>query len=150
MPSLSASSGEPPPVESWKLCQTLKGHSADVSDLAWSPLGDHLATTSVDNTAQVWAVGSEGMVGSSLLAPWQMAAQLRGHTGYVKGVTWDPVGKFLATQSDDKSVIVRPGRARAPPVCSLAGELPSGAVGAPCSALESTSAWAPGRSWVSK
>ncbi|KAG8697412.1 HIR complex subunit, partial [Ceratobasidium sp. 394] len=28
------------------------------------------------------------------------------HQGFVKGVTWDPVGQFLATQSDDKSVKV--------------------------------------------
>lgn len=27
-----------------------------------------------------------------------------GHKGIVKGVSWDPIGKFLATQSADKSV----------------------------------------------
>lgn len=26
------------------------------------------------------------------------------HHGFVKGVCWDPVGEFLATQSDDRSV----------------------------------------------
>jgi protein HIRA/HIR1 len=26
------------------------------------------------------------------------------HQGFVKGVTWDPVGQFLATQSDDRTV----------------------------------------------
>ena len=26
------------------------------------------------------------------------------HQGFVKGVCWDPVGEFLATQSDDRSV----------------------------------------------
>ena len=31
---------------------------------------------------------------------------LRGHTGMVKGVTWDPVGKYLASQSDDRTVRV--------------------------------------------
>ncbi|CAB0007403.1 unnamed protein product, partial [Nesidiocoris tenuis] len=29
---------------------------------------------------------------------------LRGHTGLVKGVSWDPVGKYLGSQSDDKTV----------------------------------------------
>ena len=29
---------------------------------------------------------------------------MKGHSGLVKGVTWDPVGKFLASQSDDKSM----------------------------------------------
>lgn len=31
-------------------------------------------------------------------------ARLTGHTGLVKGVTWDPVGQYLASQSDDKSL----------------------------------------------
>jgi len=31
-------------------------------------------------------------------------AVLRGHTGHVKGVTWDPVGKYLASQSADKTL----------------------------------------------
>lgn len=29
---------------------------------------------------------------------------LDAHGGFVKGVTWDPVGNYLATQSDDKTV----------------------------------------------
>ena len=28
----------------------------------------------------------------------EQVAFLRGHTGLVKGVTWDPVGKYLASQ----------------------------------------------------
>lgn len=31
---------------------------------------------------------------------------LEGHSSYVKGVSWDPIGSYLASQSDDKSVIV--------------------------------------------
>jgi WD40 repeat protein len=30
--------------------------------------------------------------------------RLDGHQGFVKGVCWDPVGEYLATQSDDKTV----------------------------------------------
>lgn len=31
---------------------------------------------------------------------------LKGHSGMVKGITWDPVGKYLASQSDDKTLRV--------------------------------------------
>ena len=31
---------------------------------------------------------------------------LSAHASFVKGVAWDPIGSFLASQSDDKSVIV--------------------------------------------
>ena len=34
----------------------------------------------------------------------EQAAVLEGHSGMVKGVTWDPVGKYLASQSDDRTV----------------------------------------------
>lgn len=37
-------------------------------------------------------------------APPLIIAILKGHTGLVKGVTWDPVGKFMASQSDDRTV----------------------------------------------
>ena len=35
-----------------------------------------------------------------------MVATLRGHADMVKGVTWDPVGKYLATQSTDRTLRV--------------------------------------------
>ena len=31
---------------------------------------------------------------------------LEGHSSYVKGIAWDPIGTYLATQSDDKSIII--------------------------------------------
>lgn len=36
----------------------------------------------------------------------EQVSVLKGHTGLVKGVTWDPVGKYLASQSDDRSLRV--------------------------------------------
>jgi protein HIRA/HIR1 len=33
-----------------------------------------------------------------------MVAVLKGHSGLVKGVAWDPVGKYVASQSDDKTL----------------------------------------------
>lgn len=31
---------------------------------------------------------------------------LEGHKSYVKGIAWDPIGKYLASQSDDRTVKV--------------------------------------------
>ena len=31
---------------------------------------------------------------------------LKNHESYVKGIAWDPAGSFLASQSDDRSVII--------------------------------------------
>nr|XP_043613664.1 protein HIRA [Erigeron canadensis] len=87
-------SGEAPDVENWKIAFTLRGHTADVVDLNWSPDDTTLASGSLDNTIHIWDVGN-GIC----------TAVLRGHSSLVKGVTWDPIGSFIASQSDDKTVI---------------------------------------------
>ncbi|KAJ4783256.1 Protein HIRA [Rhynchospora pubera] len=88
-------SGEPPDIENWKVVMTLRGHTADVVDLNWSPDDLMLASGSLDNTIHIWNM-TNGIC----------TAVLRGHSSLVKGVTWDPIGSFMATQSDDKSVII--------------------------------------------
>ncbi|TVU10554.1 hypothetical protein EJB05_44095 [Eragrostis curvula] len=88
-------SGEPPDVENWKVVMTLRGHTADVVDLNWSPDDSTLASGSLDNTVHIWNM-TNGMC----------TAVLRGHSSLVKGVTWDPIGSFIASQSDDKTVII--------------------------------------------
>ncbi|KAL6511029.1 hypothetical protein OROGR_022153 [Orobanche gracilis] len=88
-------SGEPPDVENWKVAMTLRGHTADVVDLNWSPDDGTLASGSLDNTIHVWDM-SNGIC----------TAVLRGHSSLVKGVAWDPIGSFIASQSDDKTVII--------------------------------------------
>ncbi|KAL6537922.1 hypothetical protein OROHE_012209 [Orobanche hederae] len=88
-------SGEPPDVENWKVAMTLRGHTADVVDLNWSPDDATMASGSLDNTIHVWDM-SNGIC----------MAVLRGHSSLVKGVAWDPIGSFIASQSDDKTVII--------------------------------------------
>lgn len=36
----------------------------------------------------------------------EIVTTLKGHTGLVKGLTWDPVGKYIASQADDHSLKV--------------------------------------------
>nr|PNR26189.1 hypothetical protein PHYPA_030763 [Physcomitrium patens] len=88
-------SGEPPDVENWKVLLTLRGHSADVVDLGWSPDDTQLASCSLDNSIRIWQTSTGALL-----------SVLTGHQSLVKGLTWDPIGSFLATQSDDKSVII--------------------------------------------
>lgn len=88
-------SGQPPDVENWKVAMTLRGHTADVVDLNWSPDDLTLASGSLDNTIHIWNM-TNGIC----------TAVLRGHSSLVKGVSWDPIGTFIASQSDDKTVII--------------------------------------------
>ena len=42
----------------------------------------------------------------SIFACAEILATLKGHSGLVKGLTWDPVGKYIASQADDRSLKV--------------------------------------------
>jgi len=83
-------------VEQWRCVYTLRGHTGDVLDMAWSPDDSFLASGSVDNTITIW---------NAQRFP-DIVTVLKGHSGMVKGITWDPVGKYLASQSDDKTLRV--------------------------------------------
>ena len=41
-------------VESWRCVSTIRGHSGDVLDVAWSPHDAWLASCSIDNTIIIW------------------------------------------------------------------------------------------------
>lgn len=60
-----------------------------------------LATCSIDNTILVWDIGVAGAVSAVMNQPLRT---LTGHTGWVKGVAWDPVGKYLSSAGEDKTV----------------------------------------------
>ncbi|KAG8216509.1 histone transcription regulator 1 [Butyriboletus roseoflavus] len=97
-------------IENWKPMKRLPGHEsgnyflllisflhihclADVVDIAWAPEDRFLASVGLDSKVLIWC-------GFTL----ERIRKLDQHNGFVKGVCFDPVGEFMATQSDDKTV----------------------------------------------
>src|SRR6266568_499061 len=75
------------------LRQTLRGHSAEIFRIAWSPDGRVLASGSADNTIRLWDV----QMGQALRT-------LEGHTESVPYVAWSPNGRVLASGSFDSTI----------------------------------------------
>ncbi|CAL8322345.1 unnamed protein product [Merluccius merluccius] len=77
--------------ESWTVVKTLRGHIEDVYDISWTREGNFMVSGSVDNTAILWDV-TKG----------QKISIFNDHKSYVQGVTWDPLGQYVATLSCDR------------------------------------------------
>lgn len=82
-------------VESWRPFRRLAGHESDVVDLAWAEDDEFIATVGLDSKVFVWS-------GTT----FERLRTIDGHQGFVKGVVFDPLGQYLATASDDKTVKV--------------------------------------------
>ncbi|KAL6857119.1 hypothetical protein ACP4OV_018501 [Aristida adscensionis] len=78
--------------ESWKVHKTLLFHHKDVLDLQWSHDSAYLVSASVDNSCIIWDA-NKGTV----------QQKLEGHLHYVQGVTWDPLGQYIASLSSDRT-----------------------------------------------
>ncbi len=116
------------------LRNTLKGHSASVWRLAFSPDGQLLATGSGDSQVNIWTKNGQllrtlthptavwGLAfspNSQLIAIggtegvmklWQVSGQelttLRGHTASIRGLAYSRDGKFVATVSEDNTLVL--------------------------------------------
>ncbi|WFD31954.1 HIR complex subunit [Malassezia sp. CBS 17886] len=82
-------------VEHWRPHRRLPGHDSDVTDLAWAPADEYLATVGLDSMVMIWSGDT-----------FERVRALRGHQGFIKGVSFDPLGQFLATAGDDRNVKV--------------------------------------------
>lgn len=83
-------------IKLWSMPQvskvaTLKGHTERATDVAFSPINNHLATASADRTAKLW--NAEG----ALLKSFD------GHLDRLARVAFHPSGKYLGTASFDKT-----------------------------------------------
>ncbi|GMH06710.1 hypothetical protein Nepgr_008550 [Nepenthes gracilis] len=78
--------------QAWKVHKTLSFHRKDILDLQWSGDGVFLISGSVDNSCLIWNAikGSVHQI-------------LEGHLHYVQGVAWDPLSKYVASLSSDRT-----------------------------------------------
>lgn len=82
--------------EWWSRTSSLRRTDA-INSLAWSPSGGQLAIGSEDGRIFVCDV-IEGVLATNA------GRVLEGHTHMVQGIAFDPLGKFLASQSSDQTV----------------------------------------------
>jgi len=72
------------------LRHTLQGHSEVIYRIAWSPIGDILASPSRDKTIRLW----DAQTGQPLLI-------LKGHSDPVWSVAWSPDGRSVLYRRDE-------------------------------------------------
>lgn len=81
--------------ENWRIQKTIRAHADSIYDLALSPDGKMLASSSADKLTQLWTVSD-----------WKSAGTLEGHLGYVMSAAFSPGSDRIATVSADSTVKV--------------------------------------------
>jgi len=119
-------------VEHWNRIAICRGHHLDVVGLTWAPDDSHLVTCSLDSgnpiivwrlfdvlnsdsteannsSSQVRPLGFGGTNSSSVhvhnLHPFKVLGR-DSHTSTVKGVSFDPAGKYVASSGDDPAICI--------------------------------------------
>ena len=123
-------------VEHWDRIRICRGHNLDVVGLAWAPDDSHLVSCSLDSEAPicVWRLNLDsdsngngvgnfssngeyrsfqgggqryyrGNSNSTTLHPFKVLGRDE-HTSTVKGVAFDPAGKYVASSGDDPAICI--------------------------------------------
>ena len=113
-------------IEHWNRIALCRGHQLDVVGLAWAPDDSHLVSCSLDSVHPVivWrlfdvleksgndgnstnnaATSAAGSVYMHNLHPFKVLGK-DAHKSTVKGVSFDPAGKFIASSGDDPAICI--------------------------------------------
>lgn len=76
--------------EHWETILTFSGHSTDIIDISWSPNDHFIASASLDNTIKIWNISLEACKKVAVSTPYK---ELKGHIGWVMGISWDSLGR---------------------------------------------------------
>lgn len=82
-------------ADTGKLLKSLRGHSADVVTVEFSPDGKHIVSGSWDNTLIVWHAETG-----------RYLSRLQGHGGPVEAATYSRDGNWIASASQDEHVFL--------------------------------------------
>jgi len=77
--------------EEWRLKRTWSSHRGGVSDLAWSPNNINFGSCGTDRQIMIWSINEQG--------PIKVLDSM------ANGITFDPFGKFMATQSSEEKTL---------------------------------------------
>ena len=106
-------------TEHWNRIRICRGHNLDVVGLAWAPDDSHLISCSLDSDAPicVWRMDFDSNADAhtfingntnahkTIMQPYKVLG-VKEHTSTVKGVAFDPAGKYIASSGDDPSLCV--------------------------------------------